>query len=288
MRMNTGILFGLGAMLAWGIMDFLAAIACRKIGDYRAFFWPQLIGFVFIVIAYFFFGKPIALDKFFYILAFAGVLDMIGYIYFYRGLSKGLVGIVSPITSMFASVTVILSIIFLGEKVTLLQIFSIILIVIGCFLVSTDIKEFFNSKKTKLAEGVKEGLVAMVCWGILFTLIAYSVRAVGWFMPVLIMRIFLIFPFIAFAKVKKVPLKFESNTMIIGLLVVMAILDVAAFLSLNFGVMGHEASIVAPVSSTYPLLTISLAYIFLKERMAPNQYIGAVVAISGMVLLSIV
>lgn len=286
--MNSGILFGLGAMLAWGIMDFLAAVACRKIGDYRAFFWPQFIGFGFIIFASFFFGHPVALDRIFWLLAVAGVLDMIGFIYFYRGLGKGLVGVVSPITSMFAAVTVVLSVIFLGEKVTVLQISSIILIIIGCFLVSTDIREFLKFKKAKLAEGVKEGLIAMVAWGILFVLIAISARAVGWFMPVLIMRIFLIFPFLAFAGLKKIPLKFEWTKSLTLLIIIMAILDVSAFFILNMGMIGNEASIVAPVSAAYPLISIYLAYVFLKERMVLNQYIGAGVAISGLVLLSIV
>jgi drug/metabolite transporter (DMT)-like permease len=241
-----------------------------------------------LIVAYFFFGQPIALDKFFYILAGAGIIDIIGYIYFYRGLSVGLVGVVSPISAMFAAITVLLSVLILGESITALQVFSIILIVTGCFLVSTDIREFLKFKSSKLAEGVKEGLIAMVSWGIMATFIALAVREVGWFMPILVMRVFVIFPFLIFAKVKKIPLKFTSNKTLVALIAFMAILDIAGFVAFNMGVSGSQAAIVAPVSAAYPLISIFLAYFFLKERMVLNQYVGAGIAIAGLVMLSII
>ena len=72
------------------------------------------------------------------------------------------------------------------------QIIAIILIIIGVILSSTNIKDIFIASRKKIAKGIKEGLIAMIGWGIVFTLVAYVVRRIGWIMPIMMMRIIMI------------------------------------------------------------------------------------------------
>lgn len=50
---------------------------------------------------------------------------------------------------------------------------------------------------------------------------------------------------------------------------------------------GGKASVVISLISLYPLLTVAVAVLFLRERLAPLQALGAVLAIIAAILLSI-
>jgi uncharacterized membrane protein len=49
---------------------------------------------------------------------------------------------------------------------------------------------------------------------------------------------------------------------------------------------GGKASVVISLISLYPLLTVAVAVLFLHERLAPLQALGAVLAIIAAILLS--
>jgi len=57
---------------------------------------------------------------------------------------------------------------------------------------------------------------------------------------------------------------------------------IAYFAAMRVG----KASIVGPVTSLFPLLTIVLAAIFLNERMNKVQVVGVVLALASILLLS--
>jgi bacterial/archaeal transporter family protein len=51
-------------------------------------------------------------------------------------------------------------------------------------------------------------------------------------------------------------------------------------------VKGGEASVVAPVTALFPMITVLLALIFLKERLRPVQWVGLLLAFVAIYLLS--
>jgi bacterial/archaeal transporter family protein len=52
-------------------------------------------------------------------------------------------------------------------------------------------------------------------------------------------------------------------------------------------VKGGKASIVAPVTALFPMVTVLLALLFLKERLGRLQWIGLILAFAAIYLLSI-
>jgi transporter family protein len=59
--------------------------------------------------------------------------------------------------------------------------------------------------------------------------------------------------------------------------------NLAFFLALG---KGGEASIVAPVTALFPMVTVLLAVLFLKERLARAQWAGLALAFAAIYLLS--
>lgn len=286
-----GILYGILSMIGWGTADFLGANSSRKIGHFLTLFWMQFIGTS--VAFIYFITKANNLDKtLFYkylpLLGIIAILQTIAYLSFYKGFEKGNVSVVSPIASSWAMVTIILSILFLGEAINSIQLIGIILILSGIILISTDIKEVSAMRKLKIFTGVKEGIIAMLGWGVSFFLIVPATRDLGWFFPIFIFKVFAVLFLLILALTRKRKLyPAGSQLSFISLVIPIGLLDVTSFFSYNFGLEGSLSLIISPVAASFPVITVLLARIFLKERLRTIQILGIISVIGGIILLSV-
>src|SRR3989344_6565231 len=286
-----GIIAGLLSMLGWGLSDFLGAVFSRKISYLLTIFWMQIAGFSFALIYFFINFSSLTSDitnilKFAPILAVCGFLNAAGYLAFFKVFKNGQISLVSPIGGSAILITVIFSLIFLNENPQSNQIMAIILIISGIVLISIDIKELFKIKKLNILPGVKEGLVAMFCWGILIFLLTIPSRTMGWFLTVFISRLFTVL-FLFFAIIiKKQEFKVNLRPPFLILLLTAGLLDVISFFAYTIGIRGESVFIVAPIATSYPIITIILAKIFLKEKFVFNQILGIISVIAGLVLVS--
>ena len=265
-----GIIAGLLAMLSWGTAIFLAAFASRKIGNVLTLFWMQAFGLVVAVIYFAITFNSYQLEdnpENILILIAVAILQVIAYLAFYKGLEKGEVSLVSPIGATWGLVVVLLGVIFSNENLKPLQIFAIIIITTGILLLSLSTKSLKNLKKLDLSAGVKEGVIAMLGWGISLFLLSIPTKDMGWFLPTLIFRFFVIgiLSFYLFGTGKM--FTSTKGKFPLVLLIAIGIFDVAGFFSFSYGVEAEYASLVAPIGSAFALVTIILSLIFLKEKL---------------------
>lgn len=283
------ILLGLLAMFSWGVGDLLAAIASRKIGALKSYFWMRVAG---VILASFYLLKTkekVSLGLYFILpLIFAGILDFVGTLSFYKGFSTGQVSIVSPIASSWSLVTVILSIIFLKETLYPIQILAIFLIIVGIWLTSIDSKEFLDKKKLNFNKGGKEGLIAMSTWGLMaFLFILASKLVNSWYLPIMIYRVFGILTTLLYVFLFKKDLVIKKDKLLsLKLIIPIGLLDQIANFSFNFGSLIGQASIISPIASAFCVVTVILGIIFFKEKLFLAQIFGIVSVIAGIVILS--
>jgi len=285
-----GILAGVLSMFFWGTAIFLAAIAARKIGNVLTLFWMQLFGFITGGIYFLVSLSEYDFSQFkdhVFVLVVIAALQVVAYLGFYSGLEKAKVSLVSPIGAAWGLVTAILGVIFFGETLSLLQILAVGIIVVGIIIISLNISDLFKQKQVNLLVGVKEGVIAMLGWGISLFLLVIPSKDLGWFLPAFSFRLFVLLMLAGFIlltskaftpKTKKLPLK---------LLIIIGVFDMAGFLSYSFGVAGEFAAIVAPIGSAFAVVTILLAKIFLKEKITNNQVLGIASVIAGLVIISL-
>lgn len=288
MVIEVGILFAITSMLSWGIADFFAKKAVDKIGYTKSLLINQLIAFVplFIYSSLFFDFHRISLNLVF-IIALTAFSGVIGYLYFYKGLQKGNISIVSPIASSWVVVTILLSILIFGEKLTSLQVIGIIAIFIGIFLTSTNLKEFRKGIKKGLSSGFSEAIIAMIAWGISFFLLKPIVDTTGAVVAALFVRAMMLLFMFSWIRVIRIKISFPTKLVFV-FLIVSGLLDVLGLITYNIGITTEFVSIVSSISAIFPAVTIILAYIFLKERIVGNQKIGIVAILSGLVIISLV
>ncbi len=286
MALSIGILFGILAMVSWGVSDFLAAKAARKTSVIKALIWSQIAGTLILIMVFSLFFKfpAVSLSAVILILicAFLNIAALLG---FYKGMQIGNVSVISPISSAYAAITVILSLIFFNEKLNALQAIGISLAILGSILASFKFHDLIKLKLKNIAVGAEYGLIAMLGGGMLFALIRPLVNDLGWFFPPLLIKTAGIFYALAYSGAANKSISFPKNAAVF--VIIMGILETVGFLFIGAGMSFEQTSIVAPVSSTYPLITIMLAQIFLREVIDANQKVGIASVLAGLVLLSI-
>ena len=281
------LLYGMGAALAWGLSDYTGAISSRRLGVFGTMFGMELIGTLLYAPTLQVLGMWPALDV--AQLPFAILLAVVGSVsiaLFFRALAVGQIAVVSPIGSAYLAVTVILVVVFLGERLSLPQGLAIAATFIGVVLTSTDVRRFVALAR-RSDPGVRHAVMAMLGFGCWAALLSAATRAQDGLATLLLMRTTSVLLFAAVFLLRPALRPRTARLRDLALVSVVGIFDIGANVAYVLGVQSGFASVVATGSAVYPLLPAALAIGFLGERLAPNQYIGVVVLAAGLVALGL-
>lgn len=284
--MLIGILFAISTMLSWGTSDFLAAHSVKKTDFFKVFFWSQAISLGIVLVLFFlFFNLPSLSFPVILAVIFCGFLSVSGFLAFYKGFQVGKASIISPIAATWAMVTVILSLVFLREKLTALQAVGIFLALTGGVLTSFKWKDLAGMKINKFETGIKYAIFAAIVWGIYYIPFDVVTEKLGWFISTFLTRIavFLVLSFFAVSLRRDV--KFPRNVTLF--IVLIAILETIGYLLYTLSITSENTSIAAPISGATPMVVVILARIFFKESLEANQKIGVASILTALVLLSL-
>jgi len=278
------ISYGVVSMVGWGFGDLMAKRIVGPLGYYRLLLYIQLVGLVplFLLAALFTPPVPSSLRTMSLILA-TGVCTVLSYSFFYKGLAVGKASIISPIVSTSAIVAMVLSFAILGERLNLMQIGCIAMVLVGILVISMKPDSFGRPEK-----GIVYAVACVLSAGlnsILIKLVSMDIGGLGtlFFNRILVtLLLVILLPFFRNSFSIDTPGGNSLKT-----IVVIGLAEFMAGLSFVFGVSVGIVSIIAPVSSASPAVTVVLAQVFLKERLVRVQKIAVVLAILGIVLLSI-
>ncbi len=208
-----------------------------------------------------------------------------GVLLLYRGLALGPIAVVSPIGAAYVAVAVLLVVVGLGERLTTGQALGIATTFAGIVLTATDSRSLATALKRPLP-GVWFALVAMLSLGAWSAIMAYATRTQDGLALVLWQRIVSAAIVLAILIIRREgPITMDRTTW--SLVLATGALDTLANVLFVLGVQNGSASIVATASGAYPIVTALLAIVLLRERLAPNQYVGIVVLLAGLVSLGL-
>ena len=239
-----------------------------------------------------------------------GIIGVTSAAALYRALALGPIAVVSPVVASYAALTVLLIVIFLGERLTVGQGAAIAMTFVGVVVASTDFGEVrrtlgrpgtlapLATTLPSVAEqgplplgplplGVRYGLVAtggFAVWGFLY---ARAVRATDGLGMILLLRVFSVLLLIVYVLVRRTSFAPLRDRRALILIVIVGVLDTSANVLLSLGIASGFASFVMTGSGAYPLIPALLAIAVLRERLAPNQYVGVAVLVAGLVALGL-
>jgi drug/metabolite transporter (DMT)-like permease len=216
-----------------------------------------------------------------------GFLGVISVAALYRGLALGPVAVVAPVVASYVVITVILVVIFLGERLTTAQILAASLVFVGVVLTSTDAREL-RVTLGRPVPGVRIGLLSTLTFGVWGAIFAIATREFAWIPMILLLRATSLVFVGSFIGARRMDVRVlgQRTTFVLGATV--GILDTFANALYALGIQSGYASLAATGTGMYPIVPAVLGMIALGERLAPNQLVGIAVLVIGLASLGAV
>jgi len=261
-----GILLGLAAALLYGGSDFSGGLASRRFGPVRVTVLGAAVSTVLAWAALIVSGGPGPdLRAIAWGLA-SGLAGGAGTLVLYRGLARGQMSVVGPVSAVGAAVVPVVAGVALGEHPSVLAMAGVLVSLPAIVLVAAS-----GSVRGKLGGGLVDGLAAGLAFGILFVGLAQAGRNAGLW-PVASEQTGALLPVLAVAVKSRVPLRIPVRAA--GLPVLAGASGTAATLSYFYATHFSMLAIAAVLVSLYPGFTVLLARVVLHERFSPAQRAG--------------
>jgi drug/metabolite transporter (DMT)-like permease len=212
--------------------------------------------------------------------ALAGIAGLVGLILLYRGLARGTMSVVAPITAVGAGVVPFAWGVITGDRPSAVSLVGVVGALVAIALVSTaDAVE----DRSTTARDVGLAVVSGTAFGVLFILLGTTDEGSRMW-PVLAARVASVTLVTGGVVVTRQSLRPAPGTL--GTIAVAGVLDVLANVLYVLATREGLLSLVSVLSSLYPAATIVLARVVLRERMNRVQVAGVGLAIAGVVLIA--
>src|SRR3954453_3314509 len=272
---------GLAASLSWGVADFFGGIQARRMAVVAVVLGSQLAGLVLAAVVVAIRGEAPPGGDFVIYAALSSIGGIIGLTAFYKALSIGAMGVVAPLSSTAAVIPVVVGVA-TGDRPSALQAAGVAVAIGGVILASREVPEEAKGSPA-VSRGVGFALVSAVGFGCFFLAMdKASDGDVLW--AVCVNRT---------VSVSLLGLALLLTRPQLGLraadMRVLALVGVLAMLANGFFALAATkglVSVVAVLASLYPVITVVLARVVLKERLRTSQRVGAALALTGAALIS--
>ena len=278
----SSILFGLASAFSWGAADFTGGLVSRKTGALWAVLLGETVGLLFLVPIAIGVGEPMPDRASWVQAALAGATGTLGLVLLYHALATGTMSIAGPVSALM---TVILPVVFgsfaegVPSPLTFVG-FAFALTAVWLVSQSRDgVKDFLSH-----LSALRLPLLAGVGFGCYFILIHGAASHSTWW-PMVASRAAGWIVIAAFILTRRA--SWNGAGSIWPLIIINGILDVGGN---GFYILAGQAGrldISAVISSLYPGATVLLAWIVLKERLSPTQWLGIASALVAIGLLAV-
>ena len=185
-----GIALGLGAALSWGLADYFAAVASRRMGALGVVLLMHLVALVPLAVVVLVTGglAGLTLGQL-GVLCGMGAVGWLSYRAFYGALAIGPISVLSPIVSGYAAVTVLLAVVVSSEQLSGLQAIAVAVTIAGAVCACLDFGAIAQARvEPRSALGFALALCAMALLGGFVFGVSYYRPHLGWVAPIFLAR----------------------------------------------------------------------------------------------------
>ncbi len=289
------LLFGIATAIVWAFADIFIAQSTKVIKPVFAAALVSFLGAAIFGIYYLVFIRlsiPIEGSGIVWS-ALAGLFIAFALAFFFKALNRGPIGIVSALSSTYPAVTLVLAISIFGATISITQGVGFALVIIGV-VGAAGFHAGANRQESKSREsGTWLALFAAISWGIGYGLLAEGVKLLGWEVASVVQFGVLAICCLLFMAIMWKPYNINSKTFKVAIknpfILGAALTQQGGAILLNIGLSGDTTggSIVVALSACYPVLTTIIAYFYFKERVPYLALAGGLLAIIGIVTLSL-
>lgn len=278
------IFLGLLAALGWGAGDFTGGIASRKTGAYRTVLYGEVIGIfvLFFVIAIF--SEPIPDLRSWMFAMLAGALGTLGLILLYHAMTLGLMSIATPVSALLAAALPVVVGIFREGLPAWTTFIGFGFALFAVWMISQG-EDGVTDILAHLAD-LKLPLIAGIGFGSYFVFMHEATSTGSTIWPMVASRSGGLILITVYMLVTRSSWKVEDASAW-PIITLNGILDISGNVFFILAGQMGRLDVAAVLSSLFPGATVILAWIFLKERLSLNQWIGIAAALTAIVLMTI-
>ncbi|WP_094227369.1 DMT family transporter [Methanolobus psychrotolerans] len=273
------VFFGLISAASWGAGDFSGGFASKKANVYSVVLITQAVG-VFLLA-----GSAYVLDEQMPSLSgmiwggLAGIFISIALLALYKGLSLGKMGFVAPVSAVVAaSVPVVYGAFYEGLP-AIQQIIGFVIALIAVWLIAGNSEGIRIQKKDLYLP-----FAAGTGFGLFFVTIDHvSENAVLW--PLTAARIAAVGVLLAFI-ILSGQVEMPSRS-VLPVVLIAGVFDTGGNTFYALASQAGRLDIASITSSLYPAGTVLLAWLILKEKLAPRQWVGVICVLAAIILISL-
>jgi drug/metabolite transporter (DMT)-like permease len=277
--------FGILSAVLAGVADFFAALISRKLGSFLTLLYMIASSAILLLVVQAACAPGVWLSGRDTALMFGiAAAALAGYLAFYRALALGPIAVVSPIAACDGAVAALIGIALIGEVLLPGHYLAIALLVAGVALAATNWRELRQGLGTS-SKGPLLAVVTMVGFGIAIAGIGYMAdRYQSFLLPIVVLRTCIFVQMLA-ASGTRGTWRLPAGTRWVALAaVVVGLLDTGSLLALAQGMVaeqGARVSLLGPLYGAYPVVTVLLTQLFLKEKLVANQWVGIGLVVAG-------
>jgi drug/metabolite transporter (DMT)-like permease len=265
--MNLGVVLALSSALAYGAANFIGGVGSRRHSSWQVVLVGQTAGALVMLAAGLMLpGTPATLDFAWALLAGGG--SATGSIFLFRGLARGRMGLVAPISAVGAAALPVLVGVVLGERPTWLVWVGVLAALPGIWLVS---RETTSDRPTRRRAALVDGAVAGVGFGILFTALAQISDDAG-LLPLAGNQ--LIGAILTMVTAASLGQPWRPCRGVLGWGSASGVLGASGTLAFMIATGATSLGIAGVLASLYPAVTVLLAAGVLRERIGTGQRVG--------------
>jgi transporter family protein len=284
------MLYGLGSAIGFGLADLFGAISTRRTGVLMTLLVIQSVNLV-VLSALLLTSIPGSLEasgEAWAAILVSGILGTFSFFCFYRALQLGPIAIVSPVFASYAAITVILSVLLIGERLSGLATAGLVSTLSGVMLASGG-RGKGESGERRAWGGIPWAVAAAMAWGVSSYLIGRYAQETGWFLPVYGSRL------VEFAVVGSTVLVLWASGRKVAVprgadAAIPTASGLADMMAVALFARGSEVglvSVMSAVSATFPLVVIAGGVALLHERPTQVQWVGILTTVAGLAMLGL-
>ena len=276
--MNSTIFWGLGSALTWGIGDFCGGLATRRTSVWTVVLLSQAIGMVLLLLLAILFGEALPPGSDLAWGAVAGLAGIIGLTALYQAMALGQMALVAPLTAIIALTIPVVGGVFLEGWPSSFTLAGFVLAAISVLLIS------YAPQHTVTRRGLLIAVVAGCGFGGFFVLIAQP-QSAAVFWPLVAARatsVLTLAGFLTWRRQSWQPTEWRAFLPIL----LAGVFDAGGNACFVLAEQAGRLDIASTLSSLYPVSTVLLALLLLRERISLVQGAGVLLALLAIPLIA--
>lgn len=285
------IVLALGTSLAYGVANFLAPVLMRRHAFAAVLLIGQLAALVGSVLLLALSGESVPDARAVGLAVLAGLGNAAGLGFFYEAVRYGPLSVATPVGATAAALPVLVGVLG-GDTLRALQVVGIMLAIGGAVLAARRESTAADDADWDLPRCVLLAALSALGLGLLLTALPGAAADGELFWALSIQRTTIVACFVAlivvrgqrFAHPPELP---RPTTLGRAALLAPGLLLLTGTLMYILASERGQLSVVAVCGSLFPLVTVGLAIVVLRERVARVQVVGVLAAVLGVILIAL-